>query len=347
MPRILSKSNLLVLAAFLGIGVDNVISADSSDYQILRNLYDATDGPNWKKNDGWSEDIEDDLCSWFGVECLTNTTSVFKLVLDDNELKGELPLEVLTLPKLDEFAIRRSPSLIVPNFEGITFAPHLKHLTFENAGVKSLSGIENAAKLVALDISEHGGVLTGSIPDGLWDLTGLHRLWLDKNHLTGSISDKIGDIEGLEELDLHKNKLEMSIPKEIGQLVNIKKLSLGSNYFSGSIPTEIENLSSLEEVWFFENKLSGSLPKFENMSNLNKLEAQWNQLGGSISESFLKNTDSSTDMFIRLSHNSITGTIPGVLEKFESMTFHAEDNRFTGIESGLCNKGDWNDGWVD
>ena len=90
MPRILSKSNLLVLAAFVGIGVDNVISADLSDYQILRNLYDATDGPNWKKNDGWSEDIEDDLCSWFGVECLTNTTSVFKIVLDDNELKGEL-----------------------------------------------------------------------------------------------------------------------------------------------------------------------------------------------------------------------------------------------------------------
>lgn len=51
----------------------------------LADLFGATDGANWKKNEHWNTDAE--LSRWYGVG-VNDHGSVVKLVLPGNDLKG-------------------------------------------------------------------------------------------------------------------------------------------------------------------------------------------------------------------------------------------------------------------
>lgn len=55
--------------------------------ECLLCLRASTDGANWKNKQGWEID-EDDLRNWHGVTT-TNTGTVSKVVLPDNQLSGE------------------------------------------------------------------------------------------------------------------------------------------------------------------------------------------------------------------------------------------------------------------
>ena len=319
-----------------------------SQHSILRSLYDATDGENWRNNTGWEENDAGEICTrWYGVTCDENG-DVSKLIFGQNRMLGAVPKEVFNLTALSELAFRQNPDLVLSSFEGIEFAGNLRHLTFENSGVKSFDGIGMATKLSSLDISEHGDGLVAEIPNELFQLVNLKRLWLDKNGLYGSIPYSIESLVNLEEIDLHGNDLSHSIPTQIGALTNLQDLSMGDNNLTGSIPTDIENLTKLQGVWLYKNSLSGSLPPFANMPDLNDIQLYYNSFEGSIADNFLEQTNTDlSSLTIRISHNKFSGKIPSELSRFTKMTFHAEDNRFTEISGALCDNVKWNDGWVE
>lgn len=70
-----------------GTGVE---CAPPTDREILRALYDATDGPNWKDNRGWLTEVP--LGEWYGVRTDADG-GVVRLNLSRNGLWGTLPSE--------------------------------------------------------------------------------------------------------------------------------------------------------------------------------------------------------------------------------------------------------------
>ena len=68
-----------------------------TDREALVALYNATDGENWNRSDNWLSDAP--LGEWYGVDT-NNDGRVTVLILDNNELSGEIPPELGSLANL-------------------------------------------------------------------------------------------------------------------------------------------------------------------------------------------------------------------------------------------------------
>ncbi len=64
--------------------------------QALVDLYRSTGGDAWRRADGWLGP-EGTECGWYGVRCDAAQTTVTSLVLDSNNLRGELPASLSDL----------------------------------------------------------------------------------------------------------------------------------------------------------------------------------------------------------------------------------------------------------
>ena len=95
-------------------------------------LYYATDGANWKHNDGWLTDP--DMCNWYGVgSCwsIGNEQRIISLDLSDNNLRGTLPTQLGDLVDLEILWLGRN-QLSGPIPESIGNARKLEQLHLEN-----------------------------------------------------------------------------------------------------------------------------------------------------------------------------------------------------------------------
>ena len=99
--------------------------------------------------------------------------------------------------------------------------------------------------------------LTGSIPEGLLQLTKLSVLWMNDNSLTGTIADDIGDLVHLISLDLSSNSLSRTIPASLGALPRLQDLALQANALTGTMPRLLSY--ELELLFVQRNQLSGSM----------------------------------------------------------------------------------------
>jgi hypothetical protein len=109
----------LVALLLIGIGMisGDVQAADSAYNCAAQNaipedqclalvmIYKSTTGDNWKLNTNWME--SDNPCNWHGVSCVDG--SVAALDLFNNNLKGELPLELGAFPELSTLTLNDNP----------------------------------------------------------------------------------------------------------------------------------------------------------------------------------------------------------------------------------------------
>ena len=72
------------------------------DFLALVALYNATGGPNWTYNTNWisSDSPCDPTTPWAGVSC-DHDGMVERLFLDNNNLNGEIPIEIGLLEKIE------------------------------------------------------------------------------------------------------------------------------------------------------------------------------------------------------------------------------------------------------
>ncbi|XP_010266618.1 PREDICTED: receptor-like protein 12 [Nelumbo nucifera] len=87
----------------------------------------------------------------------------------------------------------------------------------------------------SIDLSSNN--LSGKIPDGITNLSGLGTLNLSMNQLTGNIPDEIGNLKWLETLDLSRNQLSGQIPQSLSSISSLNHLDLSYNNLSGRIPS--------------------------------------------------------------------------------------------------------------
>ena len=181
----------------------------------LIDIYEATNGDNWNRNDNWLTDAP--LGSWYGVTAnLDGAVTGFKA--RSNNLEGEIPSEIAHLTDLMGLALNK-------NCLSGSIPPELGNLT----------------KLKILFLGKNR--LSGSIPPELGNLTKLIGLTLFENRLSGSIPPELGNLTELKILFLDKNRLSGSIPPELGNLTELEVIYLRENNWTGCIPRALFNIA--------------------------------------------------------------------------------------------------------
>lgn len=148
--------------------------------------------------------------------------------------------------------------------------------------------------------------LSGTLPENLYDLSELERLFLYKNPgLSGNIiPPAIGNLTKLEMYSIAGCGFTDTIPDELGQLTDLWHFSIGKNDFSGTFPTTLLQLTELEYLQIAQNNFIGYLP--EGLGNLTKLE------------------------FLGLYANEFEGTVPAALASLTSLSeLYLYANNFT------------------
>lgn len=233
-------------------------------------------GPNWIRS---STAVEDSffVCTWEVVTC-SFLGRVVELNLADNNVVGQLPVELGLLPFMIKLDMARNPGLngTIPNVEGRFRGLHELTLTSAN--------------------------LSGTLPDSLASLPVLDALDLSENHLTGSIPSTMGLMTNLDHLILNRNRLTGSIPTELGQLSSVELLDLSSNLLTGAIPSEVGLMGDIELFDLRNNVgINGTLPAVLGWLPRLGTTFLWNTtLEGGVSESFCTNStrDRSYDVIV-------------------------------------------------
>ena len=87
----------IMLFALLMSGCSDSHPSSQIDRQALISFYNATDGPNWKKNSNWLSDAP--LNHWYGVTA-DPEGRVTSLDLWNNQLNGPIPAQIGNLSGL-------------------------------------------------------------------------------------------------------------------------------------------------------------------------------------------------------------------------------------------------------
>lgn len=156
----------------------------------------------------WTSHSNSSHCTWYGVSCSKNTTTVQSLSLGGLGLSGELPSHLFNLTYLQFLDLSNNA------FHGpIPF--QFSHLSL--------------LQTISLAFNN----LSGSLPSQLSLLKHLQVLDFSVNYLTGQIPPQFGSFSSLTDLSLARNQLSGEIPSELGNLQNLSNLQFSENYFTG------------------------------------------------------------------------------------------------------------------
>ena len=268
-------------------------------------LYNATDGDNWRRKDNWLSDHP--LATWFGVTA-DSDGCVTGLYLHENQLSGEIPPELGDLANLEVLLLNANqlsrcvPSslqnqLVDADLGGLPFCRGSDAPTATPPQAQTSSERE---ALVALDAptATPPQAQTSSEREALVALyhatDGPHwrdnTNWLSDAPLDewhgvshGVFDDSTDSTGSVIILSLSNNQLNGEIPPELGNLAFLQLLYLGGNQLSGAIPPELGNLAYLRNLELGGNRLSGEIPaELGNLAYLESLHLYGNQLSGEI-----------------------------------------------------------------
>ena len=270
-------------------------------------------------------------------------TAIDSRILGTNSDLSGLVTDCTTLLGLkDELrgtgSLNWATGIAMDSWNGITVSGSSPRVTRLDLVSKSLTGsipegLGDLTELTQLVLRENR--LTGEIPPALGHLTKLTALWLSANRLTGAIPTQWGDPTGpsplpaLRELYLADNQLTGAIPPALGSLENLRYLSLGDNQLTGAIPPELGNLTNLNSLVLDSNQLTGSIPKgLGNLTGLTDLALQHNRLSGTIP----RELGNLTRLWsLTLHSNQLTGPIPPELGNLTLAIFlYLDSNRLSG-----------------
>ncbi|XP_076900237.1 putative LRR receptor-like serine/threonine-protein kinase At1g56140 [Bidens hawaiensis] len=203
------------------------------------------------------------------------------------------------------------------DFESPSFNPGLKcDCSFPNSTCHITQ-----IKVVAMNAA-------GPIPEGLWNLTYLVNLNLNRNYLTGSLSSSIGNLIRMQWMTFGANALSGVVPAELGRLTDLRSLAFDTNNFSGPLPPELGNLRRLQQLYIDSSGVGGEIPStFANLQNLVTVRASDNEFTGRLPD-FIGNWTRLESL--RFEGNSFEGAIPHSFSNLTSL----QDLRISGLSNG-------------
>ncbi|XP_047324809.1 receptor kinase-like protein Xa21 [Impatiens glandulifera] len=171
-----------------------------------------------------------------------------------------------------------------------------------------MTNLVNCSSLRVLYLAENN--FGGLLPNSIANLSSnLQHLFIAYNQISGSIPQGLGELTQLNLLGMFYNQLVGPIPSSICKLKNLQDAGFGKNMLSGEIPSCIGNLTSINKLWLEQNKLEGSIPSsIGNCQNLLLLQLYGNKLSGNIPRELM--SLSSLSISLTLDGNRFNGSIP-------------------------------------
>ncbi|MBD2768430.1 hypothetical protein IC235_11065, partial [Hymenobacter sp. BT664] len=261
---------LWLSAAFFGARAQAVppgqgLVADTTELRVLREFYDATDGPQWTTRTNWLTGTTlAQAAAWAGVWVANG--DVVELGMYSNGLRGPLPASLGLLRGLQVLYLPGN-RLSGPLPASLGSLPNLRQLQLwqnQFTGPVPLAWAQ-LDSLRVLGLSSNR--LSGPVPAELGRLVRLEHLNLSDNLLTGPLPPQLGQLWRLRELDLYANRLSGPIPPALGQLRQLQLLVLAVNQLTGPLPAELGQLGELTSLQLWQNPIQDSIP------------AAWGQLG--------------------------------------------------------------------
>ncbi|KAL6958706.1 hypothetical protein U1Q18_044701 [Sarracenia purpurea var. burkii] len=205
--RMCSALVVMVMVGFLSHLVD---SEPTQDKQALLAFLSQVPHANRLQ---WNASAS--ACSWVGVECDANRSSVFSLRLPGVGLVGQIPAN--TIGKLSQLRVlslrsNRLYGQIPSDFSNLKLVRSL-YLQNNQLSGEFPSAIPELTRLMRLDLS--GNNFTGSIPFSVNNLTQLTGLFLENNEFNGSLPSL--SQASLVDFNISNNHLNGSIPASLSK----------------------------------------------------------------------------------------------------------------------------------
>lgn len=299
-----------------------------TDREILKELYHATNGDSWTRNDNWLSDQP--MAEWYGVTTGTvfgGADRVVELDLADNGLSGALPvdfwfLDQLTLLYLEDNALIGD----IPDLTELERdASNLVSLKEVDLGGNQLTGCVPIFlyELVPQDYRDFGDLQSCPNPDRI-ALTSLYNAaggpeWT--NRTNWNTDSPLNEWEGIgtgpsgrvTHMNLRNNNLNGNIPQEIANLEYLKTLTLG-NALGDFLPAHLASRETGQDFGDLlkdvegANKLIGPFPVvLLSLPNLRYLTLEGVGLTGPIPADISNLPELES---INLSFNTLEGAIP-------------------------------------
>ena len=278
------------------------------DYDLLMQLFNATNGPSWLRNSGWG--TRGPCCdgSWDGVAQCDQSNHVLFLNLNANGMTGSIPESMPSFPQLNTLWMNLNqisgpfPSLLLSN-------PLLTNIDLSWNHMEGVIPWQSFSRgMQYFDVS--GNQLSGTIPDDLFSqkMPLLVSFGLSSTQISGPIPSSLPTAPFLEDFTVENTLLSGTIP--IATLTDhsapyrrLETLYARSNRLSGTIPALLLNRPNLKYLYLSHNSLTGSIPSAKN-ATVQYLELGENHLSGTLPE-FLPCT-----LGLNVTSNMITGAIP-------------------------------------
>lgn len=208
--------------------------------EALVALYKAAGGDNWKNNSGWLSDKP--VGEWYGIE--TYNGLVTKISLMNNNLCGELPVEIGNFISLYRMYINDNPGLTgeIPPTLGQLY--NLRELKLNNNNFTGkVPELDFCSELFNLDLSDNA-FSPWCIPDWIGNMNKLESLGLENCNLQGQIPESLlrmgAEIPNEKKgISLQHNSLSGDIPSFLGEFESTY-IDLSHNQITGTIPDNID-----------------------------------------------------------------------------------------------------------
>ncbi len=299
----------------------------------LIEIYHATDGDNWHRNDNWLGP-EGTECDWAGVVCAWSDyhdlgiVRVLELNLRNNNLTGSLPrLNGLHHAyRLDFSGNQLTHPIPLPQHvpqAGIDLA---NNAFTGPLPAEILTNDEMHSNRVSYNLSDNG--VTGPLPEVPpgFSITGIR---LTNNPIDGPFPASWSQLEGLRYVDLSNMRLEGPLDLGNGHWPELGHLFLDGNRLEGEIPGRFAELPQLVGLYLSGNRFTGSLPEeLINAPTLTQFNVSDNQLSGPFPELIWEMEGL---MNVDLSNNQLEGTLPANDTRLRTIWgLNVSGNRLTG-----------------
>ena len=313
------KADSSLHVAFL----DPIEGQHKREREALIAIYKALDGDNWEYNDNWCSDKP--LSEWYGVFYENNVTG---LQLENNNLDGNIPLELSNLVYLNYLNLRENNIKSIPDvFANLNNLTSIKLPCIKNLPLESILRL---TKLIDLNLDIRGLEISSEITfEYLTELVNLEIF-------ASGLKMPLGINKAKFLTNVFLSGFEGEFP-DLNGLNNLYDLSIVDGKMSGQIPVELARLEDLSGLKLYNNQLSGAIPpELFLMPNIESIDLSYNNLSGTIPvemASFLTKTDYYPHGKLNLTFNNLTGPIPEEVERhpnwykaWEEIIFHNNFN---------------------
>lgn len=293
----------------------------TSDSLILVNIYNATGGPDWTKNENW---LTGPINTWEGIT--TDGNRVTGVRFSQSGLNDSIPSEIFNLTALKELYLFGTVGIADESIKNLT---QMEELYISNWNLKVDPEVFCEFPILT-DLSLINCQGFEEIPPCMAQRP-YTKLYLIRMGLQGAsdVLTSLASIPSLTHLNLDGNIFTEEIPEALCQR-DLVVLNLSNNQFTGEIPDCLNQNGTLRQLFLEKNQLTGEIPTTLFKEGIGIFKVSDNQLVGTMDDWVLK---PSSLYNISLSNNQMSGDVNGTFFGENITTVEVNNNNFTGIEN--------------